>query len=138
MKIYLIFYIYDCIITLLCNTYVVCQQVIYEALTGHRVSWKKALQLLNERFSEGNNVGKEDDRPCILLIDELDLLVTRNQSVVPYSFAFFFFKSFNELSWAIFSFSFVSYVRNTETYITSNFFFYYYYYVFYTGSVQHS
>jgi origin recognition complex subunit 1 len=56
-------------------------QVIYEALSGHRVSWKKALHLLNERFSDGKKIGKEDDRPCILLIDELDLLVTRNQSV---------------------------------------------------------
>ncbi|GMI74253.1 UNFERTILIZED EMBRYO SAC 13, origin of replication complex 1B [Hibiscus trionum] len=56
--------------------------VIYEALTGHRVSWKKALQLLNERFSDGKKMAKEDDRPCILLIDELDLLVTRNQSVL--------------------------------------------------------
>ncbi|XP_024926245.1 origin of replication complex subunit 1-like isoform X2 [Ziziphus jujuba] len=57
-------------------------RVIYEALTGHRVSWKKALQLLNERFSEGNKFREEDNRPCILLIDELDLLVTRNQSVL--------------------------------------------------------
>ncbi|GKV22250.1 hypothetical protein SLEP1_g32132 [Rubroshorea leprosula] len=57
-------------------------RVIYEALSGHRVNWKKALHLLNERFSEGKKTGKEDDRPCILLIDELDLLVTRNQSVL--------------------------------------------------------
>lgn len=57
-------------------------KVIYEALSGHRVSWKKALQLLNERFSGGSKGGKEDDRPCVLLIDELDLLVTRNQSVL--------------------------------------------------------
>ncbi|XP_010247189.1 PREDICTED: origin of replication complex subunit 1A-like [Nelumbo nucifera] len=57
-------------------------RVIYEALSGHRVSWKKALHLLNERFSEGNKVNKEDNQPCILLIDELDLLVTRNQSVL--------------------------------------------------------
>lgn len=56
--------------------------VIYEALSGHRVSWKKALHLLNERFSDGNKIVKEDKRPCILLIDELDLLVTRNQSVL--------------------------------------------------------
>lgn len=56
-------------------------QVIYEALSGHRVSWKKALHSLNERFLDGKKIGKEDDRPCILLIDELDLLVTRNQSV---------------------------------------------------------
>ncbi|KAG9449492.1 hypothetical protein H6P81_009457 [Aristolochia fimbriata] len=58
-------------------------KVLYEALTGHRVGWKKALQFLNERFSEGNRkVGKEDNQPCILLIDELDLLVTKNQSVL--------------------------------------------------------
>lgn len=57
-------------------------KVIYEALTGHRVSWKKALQLLNERFSDGKKIGRDDDRPCILLIDELDLLLTRNQSVL--------------------------------------------------------
>ncbi|KAJ8751135.1 hypothetical protein K2173_016316 [Erythroxylum novogranatense] len=57
-------------------------RVIYEALSGHRVSWKKALHLLNERFSDGKKIGKQDDRPCILLIDELDLLVTRNQSVL--------------------------------------------------------
>ncbi|KAK4764208.1 hypothetical protein SAY87_013646 [Trapa incisa] len=57
-------------------------KVIYEALTGHRVNWKKALQLLNERFTDGARNGKEHDRPCILFIDELDLLVTRNQSVL--------------------------------------------------------
>ncbi|XP_019155324.1 PREDICTED: origin of replication complex subunit 1A-like isoform X4 [Ipomoea nil] len=58
------------------------EHVIYEALNGHRVGWKKALKLLNERFSNGTERGKEDNRPCILLIDELDLLVTRNQSVL--------------------------------------------------------
>ncbi|XP_077209975.1 origin of replication complex subunit 1-like isoform X2 [Tasmannia lanceolata] len=57
-------------------------RVIYEALSGHRVGWKKALQLLNERFSDGNKVGEEENQPCVLLIDELDLLVTRNQSVL--------------------------------------------------------
>ncbi|KAI4322090.1 hypothetical protein L6164_021811 [Bauhinia variegata] len=56
-------------------------RVIYEALNGHRVSWKKSLHLLNERFVEGKKT-QEEDRPCILLIDELDLLVTRNQSVL--------------------------------------------------------
>ncbi|KAF9588867.1 hypothetical protein IFM89_016830 [Coptis chinensis] len=57
-------------------------KVIYEALSGHRVGWKKALQLLNERFSDDTRVGKEDNQPCVLLIDELDLFVTRNQSVL--------------------------------------------------------
>ncbi|KAK6164149.1 hypothetical protein DH2020_001013 [Rehmannia glutinosa] len=56
-------------------------KVIYEGLSGHRVGWKKALHFLNERFSDENKRGK-DMRPCILLIDELDLLVTRNQSVL--------------------------------------------------------
>lgn len=37
--------------------------------------------MLNERFVEGKKIEEEADRPCILLIDELDLLVTRNQSV---------------------------------------------------------
>ncbi|PIA58745.1 hypothetical protein AQUCO_00500589v1 [Aquilegia coerulea] len=57
-------------------------KVIYEAISGHRVGWRKALQLLNERFSDDNKLGKEDNQPCVLLIDELDLLVTRNQSVL--------------------------------------------------------
>ncbi|KAL4198318.1 hypothetical protein AMTRI_Chr03g139580 [Amborella trichopoda] len=57
-------------------------KVLYEALSGHRVGWKKAFHLLNERFSESNRLSKEETQPCVLLIDELDLLVTRNQSVL--------------------------------------------------------
>lgn len=37
---------------------------------------------MNERFSDGVRVGKEDNQPIVLLIDELDLLLTRNQSVI--------------------------------------------------------
>ncbi|RZC52148.1 hypothetical protein C5167_020574, partial [Papaver somniferum] len=55
-------------------------RVIYEKLSGHRVSWKKALSLLNEKFSDDNKVCSS--QPCVLLIYELDLLVTRNQSVL--------------------------------------------------------
>ncbi|KAI3863961.1 hypothetical protein MKW98_031553 [Papaver atlanticum] len=55
-------------------------RVIYEKLSGHRVSWKKALSLLNEKFSDDNKA--HNSQPCVLLIDELDLLVTRNQSVL--------------------------------------------------------
>ncbi|RZC92035.1 hypothetical protein C5167_027924 [Papaver somniferum] len=55
-------------------------RVICEKLSGHRVSWKKALSLLNERFSDNSEV--HSSQPCVLLIDELDLLVTRNQSVI--------------------------------------------------------
>lgn len=61
-------------------------QVIYEALNGHKVGWKKALHSLNERFSNVAKCSKEENRPCILLIDELDLLVTRNQAVNDASF----------------------------------------------------
>lgn len=57
-------------------------KVLYEALTGHRVGWKKALHLLNQRFSESKHTSKDNNQPCILLVDELDLLVTRNQSVL--------------------------------------------------------
>ncbi|GAB2287037.1 Origin of replication complex subunit 1B [Dionaea muscipula] len=57
-------------------------RVIYEALSGHRVNWKKALHYLNERFAEGKQIGKGENKPCVLLIDELDLLVNRNQSVL--------------------------------------------------------
>ncbi|KAI5064911.1 hypothetical protein GOP47_0019606 [Adiantum capillus-veneris] len=56
--------------------------VLHEALTGHHVGWKKALQLLDERFSNPKPSRRVDARPCILFIDELDLLVTRNQSVL--------------------------------------------------------
>ncbi|KAF5740602.1 origin of replication complex subunit 1B-like [Tripterygium wilfordii] len=55
---------------------------VHAVMRSLRVGRKKALHLLNERFSEGKKFGKEGDRPCILLIDELDLLVTRNQSVL--------------------------------------------------------
>ncbi|PIA55282.1 hypothetical protein AQUCO_00800181v1 [Aquilegia coerulea] len=57
-------------------------KVIYEAISGHRVGWRKALQVLNESFFDDNKLGKEDNQPCVLLIDELDLLVTRNQSIL--------------------------------------------------------
>ncbi|GAB2246108.1 hypothetical protein Droror1_Dr00001601 [Drosera rotundifolia] len=57
-------------------------RVIYEALSGHRVNWKKALNCLNERFAEGKEIGKGKNKPCVLLIDELDLLVNKNQSVL--------------------------------------------------------
>ncbi|XP_072997176.1 origin of replication complex subunit 1-like isoform X1 [Typha latifolia] len=57
-------------------------KIIYEELSGNRVGWKKALHYLNERFSDGPEVREEENQPIILLIDELDLLLTRNQSVL--------------------------------------------------------
>ena len=57
-------------------------QVIYEQLSGHRVGWKKALHYLTEHFSGVSKIGKQANQPIILLIDELDLLLTRNQSVI--------------------------------------------------------
>jgi hypothetical protein len=74
-------------------------QIIYEQLSGHRVGWKKALHYLTEHFSGGIRIGKQANQPIVLLIDELDLLLTRNQSVIIstkpvksfYSFCIFFF-----------------------------------------------
>ncbi|XP_062233423.1 origin of replication complex subunit 1 [Phragmites australis] len=57
-------------------------KVIYEQLSGNRVGWKKALHYLTEHFSGGAKIGKQANRPIVLLIDELDLLLTRNQSVL--------------------------------------------------------
>ncbi|XP_074579369.1 LOW QUALITY PROTEIN: origin of replication complex subunit 1-like [Curcuma longa] len=57
-------------------------KVIHEALSGHRAGWKKALHFLNERFNNGTRADTNEHRPCVLLIDELDLLLTRNQSVL--------------------------------------------------------
>ncbi|XP_051204471.1 origin of replication complex subunit 1 [Lolium perenne] len=57
-------------------------KVIYEQLSGHRVGWKKALHYLTEHFSDGIKIGKQANQPIVLLIDELDLLLTRNQSVL--------------------------------------------------------
>ncbi|KAJ7557482.1 hypothetical protein O6H91_05G128300 [Diphasiastrum complanatum] len=56
--------------------------MIHEALTGEHIGWKKALQKLDKRFSQIVSSSSVDGRPCILLVDELDLLVTRNQSVL--------------------------------------------------------
>ncbi|XP_025810599.1 origin of replication complex subunit 1 isoform X1 [Panicum hallii] len=57
-------------------------KVIYEQLSGHRVGWKKALHYLTEHFSGVSKIGKQAKQPIILLIDELDLLLTRNQSEI--------------------------------------------------------
>ncbi|XP_078167818.1 origin of replication complex subunit 1-like isoform X1 [Carex rostrata] len=57
-------------------------KVIYEQLSGYAVGWKKALRCLGEYFSNGKKVGKKDQKPIVLLIDELDMLLTRNQSVL--------------------------------------------------------
>lgn len=56
-------------------------QVLHEALTGQHCGWRRALQFLDARFSDTKPLKGVHARPCILLVDELDLLVTRNQSV---------------------------------------------------------
>nr|GMD00107.1 origin of replication complex subunit 1A-like [Ipomoea batatas] len=61
------------------------KQHFFWQLSPSKIIWKKALKLLNERFLNETERFKEDNRPCILLIDELDLLVTRNQSVAAVS-----------------------------------------------------
>lgn len=64
------------------NWLITCVQVLHEALTGQHVGWRRALQSLDARFSETKPLKGMNARPCILLVDELDLLVTRNQSVL--------------------------------------------------------
>jgi hypothetical protein len=56
-------------------------QALHEALTGQHCGWRRALQSLDARFSDSKPLKGVHARPCILLVDELDLLVTRSQSV---------------------------------------------------------
>lgn len=56
--------------------------VLHEALTGQHCGWRRALQFLDARFSDSKPLQGVHARPCILLVDELDLLVTRSQSVL--------------------------------------------------------
>ncbi|KAL3701075.1 hypothetical protein R1sor_019097 [Riccia sorocarpa] len=56
--------------------------VLYEAFTGQHLGWKKALECLDQRFSRSRSLKGADARPCVLLVDELDVLVNRNQSVL--------------------------------------------------------
>jgi origin recognition complex subunit 1 len=51
---------------------------LWYGLTGDRVSPAHAVDLLDARFSRPS----ADKVPCVVLIDELDLLITKNQSVV--------------------------------------------------------
>ena len=50
---------------------------VYKALTGEHAAASRAAQLLEERFSSRENVGVS-----VLLVDEIDFLVTRKQSVL--------------------------------------------------------
>ncbi|KAI9104993.1 P-loop containing nucleoside triphosphate hydrolase protein [Phlyctochytrium arcticum] len=52
--------------------------VLWESLTGQRIASQQAGGLLEKRFKEGAS----DGRPVVVLMDELDLLVTRNQTVM--------------------------------------------------------
>ncbi|ORY08284.1 hypothetical protein K493DRAFT_403449 [Basidiobolus meristosporus CBS 931.73] len=52
--------------------------LLYEALTGERVTAKHASDLLEKMFTSPSN----DRKPCLVLMDELDLLVTRKQTVM--------------------------------------------------------
>lgn len=52
--------------------------LLWEALKGDRVSANHALTLLEHEFSHAN----PRRIPCVVLMDELDQLVTRNQSVM--------------------------------------------------------
>jgi origin recognition complex subunit 1 len=52
--------------------------LLWEALKGERVSPSHALDLLEREFANPNPQRK----PCVVLMDELDQLVTKNQSVM--------------------------------------------------------
>jgi Cdc6-like AAA superfamily ATPase len=52
--------------------------VLYEGLTTERVTPSHAEHLLLTRFTSLN----PDQRPCLVLMDELDMLVTQKQSIV--------------------------------------------------------
>jgi Cdc6-like AAA superfamily ATPase len=52
--------------------------VLYEGLTGEKVTPSHAEHLLTTRFVSSNS----DRRPCVVLMDELDMLVTQKQSIV--------------------------------------------------------
>ncbi|KAK9768150.1 Origin recognition complex, subunit 1 [Basidiobolus ranarum] len=52
--------------------------LLYEALTGERVTAKHASDLLEKMFTSSPN----NRKPCLVLMDELDLLVTRKQTVM--------------------------------------------------------
>ena len=51
---------------------------LWEGLSGQKVSPKHAEQLLYKRFSTPS----PNRQPCIVLMDELDLLVTKKQTVM--------------------------------------------------------
>lgn len=58
-------------------------QALHEALTGEYLGPKTALEQLQQRFStEPRGKAGLARRPLVVLVDELDLLVTRNQSVL--------------------------------------------------------
>lgn len=52
--------------------------VLWESLKGERVSPSQAIDLLEREFNNPN----PRRTPCVVLMDELDQLVTRNQSVM--------------------------------------------------------
>jgi Cdc6-like AAA superfamily ATPase len=54
---------------------------LLRALTGRRVEHKRAAQELERMFSRGEG-GSERRRPCLLLMDELDHMVTIKQTVL--------------------------------------------------------
>ncbi|PRW61222.1 Origin recognition complex subunit 1 [Chlorella sorokiniana] len=56
---------------------------LYEALTGDRASPPRAAAALEEMFSAGGGgAGRKERRPCVVLVDEMDLLVNKTQTVL--------------------------------------------------------
>lgn len=58
-----------------------CYSILWQALTGESIGGQLAIRRLMERFSSPHN-----HRPCIVVLDELDLLLRRKQSVLYHFF----------------------------------------------------
>ena len=57
-------------------------QALYAGLTGRRASWKVALDRLEKLFSGGGD-GVAGGKAVVVVVDELDRLVTKTQTVRP-------------------------------------------------------
>jgi len=59
--------------------------ILYRSLTGKKTTPHQAATLLEKRFASSSPASASSQKSCIVLMDELDLLVTKKQEVL-YSF----------------------------------------------------
>ena len=53
--------------------------VTLQALTGDRAGPQTAAAALEDMFSAGGGGARKERRPCVVLVDEMDLLVNKTQ-----------------------------------------------------------